>query len=339
MKPAVRVALDAGRRSELAPYALAATLPLGETNLEVKFRIEDPALADCMGARIASHAPVAVRPVAATVSATLLSGSAMNYDLAIEQEVRRALNTRAHEVIAFGCTTMMEADLAMRSAIAISLPERFESMHGALLRLKNPLDARTRTVALLGASGAGKSHIIAQFLADPGYEVDLVAEDWFVACVATGRAYSLPEQRILLKHETVALYSGFGPAPEPSYTDPADGTRALFDTDRLFVTGSDGGGEAVIDTLVVLRAESSADPHVRRLMAEDAQWIRAGEYSAYYQANEQLLDGSTEVFTAVQVDRRLANLRRLAERTSAFVFAGSHALNGHAALQSLLFPR
>jgi hypothetical protein len=237
----------------------------------------------------------------------------------------------------------MEADLALRSAIAISLPGRLEGMHGALLRLKykNPVDVRsqTGTVALLGASGAGKSHIIAQFLADPEYEVAVLAEDWFVACADTGRAYSLPERRILLKHETVSMYSGAGPAPETSYPDPADGTRALYDANRLFATGSNGGGAAVIDTLVVLRAEGSAAPHIRRLTAEDAQWIRAGEYSAYYQANEQLLDGSSEVFTATQIDRRLANLLRLAERTSAFVFAGSRAINGHAALRTLLFSR
>ncbi|WP_204078631.1 hypothetical protein [Planotetraspora phitsanulokensis] len=318
-------------------------LPLGEKNVEVKIRTEDPTLANCMGARILSHAPVAVRPVVTTVSVVLLSASPTKYDLGIEEGVRRALNTRTQEVIAFKCTTMIEADLALRSAIAISLPGRLEGMHGALLRLKykNSVDVRSRTwtVALLGASGAGKSHIIAQFLADPECEVAILAEDWFVACADTGRAYSLPERHILLKHETASMYSGAEPAPEPSYPDLADGTRALYDANRLFATGSKGGGGSVIDTLVVLRAESSAAPHIRRLTAEDAQWIRAGAYSAYYQAKEQLLDGSSEVFTAAQIDRRLANLLRLAERTSAFVFAGSHAINGHAALRTLLFLR
>ncbi|MGI5157436.1 hypothetical protein [Microbispora sp. CA-102843] len=340
MKPAVRVPLGAGRRSELAPYALTAMLPLGEKNLEVRIWIEDPALADCMRARMLAHAAVASLSVAATVSVVLLSGSPERYGLAGEDGARRALNTRAHEVIAFSCTAMIEADLAMRSAMAISLPGRFEGMHGALLRLRRrdvaEAPSRTRTVALLGASGTGKSHIIARFLADPEYEVTVLAEDWFVACADTGRAYFFPERRVLLKHETAALYCGPGPAPGPSYPDPADGARALYDADRLFASASDDGGEVVIDTLVVLRGESPAAPHVRRLTPEDAQWIRAGEYSPYYQSNEQLLDGSSEVFTPAQADRRLANLLRLAGRTSAFVFAGSRALDGHAALRALL---
>ncbi len=342
MKPAVRVTLGAGRRSELAPHALTAMLPLGDKNLGVRIWIEDPALAGCMRARVLAHAAVAGLPLAATVSVVLLNGSPERYNLAVEDGVRRALNTRAREVVAFDCATMIEADLAMRSAMAISLPDRFEGMHGALLRLRrrNAAEApsRTGTVALLGASGAGKSHIIARFLADPEYEVTVLAEDWFVACADTGRAYFFPERRVLLKHETAAMYSRPGPAPEPSYPDPADGARALYDADRLFASAyaSDDGGEVVIDTLVVLRTESPAAPHFRRLRPEDAQWIRAGEYSAYYQANEQLLDGSSEVFTPVQTERRLANLLRLAGRTSAFVFAGSRVLDGHAVLRALL---
>jgi hypothetical protein len=290
-----------------------------------------------MGVRTASHSEVPAPAAGGTASATLLKRPATHYDLGIDRDVRRAVNTSGQEIIAFECTTMMEADLAVRSAVATALPEDHEGMHGALIQLRSTLDGKTSTVAILGASGAGKSHIIARFLADPDYHVRVVAEDWFVACCETRRAHAFREHRILLKRETAALYAGDGRPQEPSHTLASDETRGLYDAGRLF---GDGGGrwdeEVVIDHLVVLRSEDTAGPHVRKLVAGDTDWIRAGEYSAYYQANERLLDGSTEVFTAEQIDRRVENLRRLARRSSAFVFSGSRALDGHAALRSIV---
>jgi hypothetical protein len=268
------------------------------------------------------------------LTGTILLGRlpANKYGLLAAPETRRAIVSDRPAVVAFNCTTAIEAHLAIRSLVAMLVPAPLAFMHGASFLLQDTSHARSLLVA--GSSGSGKSHLLGSCLARPDLRVVLLNEDWSPAATGPCSVADLGESLVLLKTESANLYARGHATPQ--HRDPTDPTRALYSRDTLFGSRPRGQDAHRLDAIVFLRAETQAVSNLRPFDSTDLTWIRNGEDSLYYGCAEQLLDGSTEVLSADRIDRRLEFIRTLSRDTRTYVLDNSRSADMDTVIDAIL---
>ena len=228
--------------------------------------------------------------------------------------------SREHKMmVVFGFGSYRLAKVCVRGICSAVSGDDMVFMHGCALSLGAGPDRRG--VVITGASGAGKTTLVAGLLRHPEYSVAVVNDDWGAVSLRRGDSVSTGERMLHMKTGSVlALRPGFFTAASAgSYSrDLSERDRAV----RMLVAPESVYGSAWSTAATVV-------DHVAVVVREPADWLPPGREGETVRAleseddatlshhHEAFFNGSLILTTEHDKLREERRYRRLLDRTTA----------------------
>jgi hypothetical protein len=254
------------------PYRVLASITVPAGRIVLAF-VSDSARLSRMFAANWAPARTGQRPDATLCA---LARPARGYGLDGRWDQARWWSREHKMMLAFGCGSYRLAKVCVRGICSAVSGEDMVFVHGCTLSVGAGPDRRG--VVITGASGAGKTTLVAGLLRHRGYSVAVLNDDWGPVSLARGDSVSTGERMLHMKTGSVlALRPGFfTSAPTGSYArDLSEQDRAA----RMLVSPECVYGSAwstavtVVDQVAVVVRE----PAGWRAPAREGETVRALE--------------------------------------------------------------
>jgi len=191
-------------------------------------------------------------------------------------------------------------------------------LHGCALSVHDR--DRSRGVAIMGSSGAGKTALVASVSERRGYAVRVVNDDWGPVSAHSAAASGTGEMRLHMKTQSVlALRPGFFAAVPPDayardLSDADPSSRLLVEPEYVYGARWERGIIVIDNIVVIVREPPGWQPPDRPPQA--LELLSRGGYSGYFRRNEPFFNGSLMLRTEAEWSREVTRYEKLLERVS-----------------------
>jgi hypothetical protein len=261
--------------------------------------------------------PAADREPDATLYA--LAEPAFSYGLGGAWDGARWWSRSAKAMVVFGFGTYRMAKVCVRGICSAVSGDDMIFVHGCTLSVG--AGTRRRGVIIAGASGAGKTTLVASLLQRAEHPLNVVNDDWGAVCLQSGTSVNTGERMLHMKYGSVlALRPGFfTSAPRGSYApdlseQPDPPGRVLVTPEAVYGPRWDAGRVVVDHVVVLVREPPDWVPPRGPLAALNA--LRSGTNLISSRHHETFLNGSLILATARDQVREERRYRRLLERVA-----------------------
>ncbi len=266
-------------------YDITAKVLTATGSILVTLRTDSPKL----GAWFHNNWGRAGKVPAADASLIALVHPPKHYGLSSLDGMARWWCEDGRELWCFGTESYTVLKVSVRGICSAVCSDSTLFAHGCTFELQRKNNSVG--VLLMGASGAGKTTLMASLLSTPDVTARVVNDDWGSVCLETGLARATGESQLHMKWRSVQAFQPRLSENTVSYIERSnDRPAVLIPPHRVF--GVNCLTEQVKVSHAIVLTRDPRKPFSAHLAGVSADFLEAGAYSSYYRGVEPFYNGA-----------------------------------------------